>query len=163
MKIMVFLHGTVLMHRGALGCTREERVRQALVGEESLHDFVSYVPVGGAMRKLRAWERQGAEILYLSSHKGAADVELDRFVLRKYAFPDGPVLFRQWGESYGQVAERALPDLLIEDDCESLGGEREMTYPGIRPEFQARIKSIVVQEFGGLDGLPDDLSALLKA
>lgn len=32
MKIMVFLHGTIIMHRGAVGRTRDERVRQVLLG-----------------------------------------------------------------------------------------------------------------------------------
>ena len=161
MKIMVFLHGTVIMHRNALDRSREERVRQVLEGDESLHDFASYVPVGEAVRKLRTWQSQGAEILYLSSHKKVENVEKDKAVLQTYGFPSGPVFFRQARESYGQVAERALPDILVEDDCESIGGEREMTYPGIKPELKARIKSIVVQEFGGINHLPDDLSSLL--
>ena len=32
-----------------------------------------------------------------------------------------------------------------------------MTYPHIRPEISARIKSIVVEEGFGIDDLPDDL------
>ena len=48
----------------------------------------------------------------------------------------------------------------IEDDCESIGFG-EITYPQIRPEVQARIKSIIVPEFGGIDHLPDSLQALL--
>ena len=53
-----------------------------------------------------------------------------------------------------------MPDVLVEDDCESIGGEVEMTYPHIRPELKPRIKSVVVREFGGIDHLPDDISAL---
>ena len=34
----------------------------------------------------------------------------------------GRALARQAGESYGDVAERGGPDVLIEDDCESIGG-----------------------------------------
>lgn len=54
MKIMVFLHGTALMHPIGMGRTREERVRHVLDGDA--------------------------------------------------------------------VAERVLPDVLIECDCESIGG-----------------------------------------
>lgn len=162
MKIMVFLHGTAIMHRNALGRTREERVKQVLDGDKSVHDFASYVPVGNAVRKLQVWEEQGAEIVYLSSHKKAEDVEKDKVVLRNYGFPDGEVFFRQSGEQYSDVAERVLPDVLIEDDCESIGGEKEMTYPHIRPEIKAKIKSIVVKEFGGIDHLPDDVSVLVN-
>jgi len=52
MKIMVFLHGTVIMHRNAAGRSREERVRQVLDGDESLYDFASYFPVDNAVAKL---------------------------------------------------------------------------------------------------------------
>ena len=162
MKIMVFLHGTAVMHKNAAGRTREERVKQVLDHcDGSLYDFGSYVPVGSAARKLHAWRQQGAEILYLSSHKSVDDVELDKAVLRNYEFPDGQVFFRQSGEGYNEIAERVLPDFLIEDDCESIGGQKEMTYLHIRPELKARIKSIVVKEFGGIDHLPDDITALM--
>jgi hypothetical protein len=72
------------------------------------------------------------------------------------------VFFPYSDEQYHDVAERVLPDVLIEDDCESIGGEKEMTYPHIKPELKAKIKSIVVKEFGGIDHLPDDTSALMS-
>lgn len=50
--------------------------------------------------------------------------------------------------------------VLIEDDCESIGGGPEMTYPHIRPEIKSQIKSIPVKEFGGIDHLPDELEKL---
>ena len=162
MKIMVFLHGTAIMHPNAVGRTRGERVRQVLEDDESVHDFAAYVPVDNAARKLQVWRQQGTEIVYLSSHRQAEDIEKDRAVLRRYGFPDGPIFFRQGGEEYHDVAERVLPDILIEDDCESIGGEKEMTYPHLRPEMKARVKSIVVKEFGGLDHLPDDVSSLMN-
>ena len=162
MKIMVFLHGTAIMHPRAAGRTREERVRQVLERDPSLYDFTAYVPVGNAVRKLQAWRQQGAEIVYLSSHKRVEDVDIDKAVLRNHEFPDGQVFFRHSDEQYNAVAERVLPDILIEDDCESIGGEKEMTYPHIQPELKAGIKSIVVKEFGGIDHLPDDISALMS-
>ena len=51
------------------------------------------------------------------------------------------------GEEYKDVAERVMPDVLIEDDCESIGGEIEMSYPHIKDELRARIRSVVVKEF----------------
>ena len=157
---MVFLHGTAIMHKNALGRTREERVRQVLAGDESLYDFAAYVPVGNVVQKLHTWKNQGAEILYLSSHQTIKEVEKDKIVLRNYGFPEGQIFFRHRNERYNDVAESVLPDILIEDDCESIGGQKEMTYPHIRPELQAKIKPIVVKEFGGVDHLPDDISAL---
>jgi len=162
MKIMVFLHGTVLMHQNGIGRTRVERVRQVLEGDESLYDFAAYVPVGEAVQKLQTWRGQGAEIVYLSSHRNIEDIEKDRGVLRKHGFPEGLVYFRLGAEQYCDVAERALPDVLIEDDCESIGGAKEMTTPHLKPEIQVQLKSIVVKEFGGIDHLPDDHFALMK-
>ena len=163
MKIMVFLHGTAIMHKNAAGQTREERGKQVIERiDASLYDFASYIPVDNAARKLNAWQQQGAEIVYLSSHKRAEDVEIDRVVLRKHDFPDGQVYFRYIGEPFNDIAERVLPDILIEDDCESIGGENEMTFPHIKAELKARIKLIVVKEFGGIDHLPDDITALMN-
>jgi len=162
LTIMVFLHGTVIMHRNAVSRTRRERVAQVREREESVHDYATYVPVGNAVRKLHRWVAQGAQIIYLSSHRDAADVAKDIMVLRKHGFPQGEVCFRQTGETYQDIAERVVPDILIEDDCESIGGKQEMTYPLIRLEVQTIIKSIIVQEFSGIDDLPDDLIALAR-
>ncbi len=162
MKILIFLQGTILMHRGGLGRTREERVRQVLDGEESVRGWASYIAVGGAAEKLQRWKGQGAEIAYLSAHKSAEAVRADKAVLKTCGFPDGPIYFRQTHEEYRDLAERIRPDILIEDDCESVGGEKEMTYPHIRPDFREKIKSIVVKEFGGIDHLPGEISELFS-
>ena len=53
-----------------------------------------------------------------------------------------------------------MPDVLIEDDCESIGGTKEMTITHVNPKLKARITSIPVQEFGGIDHLPNDVSEL---
>ncbi|MEK7513574.1 MAG: hypothetical protein AAB580_01660, partial [Patescibacteria group bacterium] len=81
-------------------------------------------------------------------------------VLAKYDFPQGEIYWRENGEAYKDVAERVMPDILIEDDCESIGGEVEMTYPHIREDLKPKIKSIVVKEFQGIDHLPDSLTEL---
>ncbi len=160
MKLLVFLQGTILMHRAALGRTRAERVQQVREGEASVRDIASYVPVGEAVNKLRRWAAQGAELAYLSSHKRPEQVEQDSAILQAHHFPNGLVVFRQAGENYQDVAARVRPDVLIEDDCESIGGAIEMTYPHLTPALQASITSIVVKEFEGIDHLPDDLAAL---
>lgn len=161
MKVLVFLHGTLIMHKSAESKTREERVKQVMAGDLSVYDCASYIPVGNAVEKLKSWQKQGAEILYLSSHETAEDVEKDKSVLEKYDFPKGQVFFRQSGESYKDIAEKIIPDVLIEDDCESIGGEKEMTITFVKPEIKQKIKSIVVKEFSGIDYLPDNLKDLL--
>ena len=157
---MVFLHGTAIMHKAGISKTPQERVKQVETNEPSVHKYDEYVPVGKANEKIRKWQEQGAEIVYLSSHRDGASVKKDIQVLSKYNFPDGPVLYRHLLQSYASVAERAMPDILIEDDCESIGGEVQMTYPHINPKKKKLIKSIVVKEFSGIDNLPDNLKNL---
>jgi hypothetical protein len=159
-RIMVFLHGTTIMHRGGLGRTRAERVKQVANGEDSVEDLWRYVPIGNAVEKLRTWEAQGASIVYLSSHQVASAVEADRAVLKRHSFPTGRVLYREPHGTYQGIVEEVVPDVLIEDDCESIGGESEMVYPQLRPELKAKITSITVPEFAGIDHLPDDIHAL---
>jgi hypothetical protein len=68
MRLLVFLHGTVLMHPSAVGRSREERVTQVRAGADpSVHDYGAYLPIGDAIAKLRRWRQQGAQIDYLSS------------------------------------------------------------------------------------------------
>ena len=148
------------MHKSAKNKTREERVKQVTGGDQSVHDYVSYIPVGNAVKKLKSWQSQGAEILYLSSHEIAEDVGKDKIVLDKYDFPKGQVFYRQSGESYKDIAEKIIPDVLIEDDCESIGGENEMTITFVKPEIKQKIKSIVVKEFSGIDKLSDNIKEL---
>jgi hypothetical protein len=164
MKILVFLHGTTIMHKNAKGLARQEIIKQVVEGDEPIHDYASYIPVGNAVDKLREWKAQGAKICYLSSHKSAEDVEKDKLVLRKYAFPDGQTFYRRNREEYKDVVERIrpLPDVIVEDDCESIGGEVEMVYPNLKRELQNKIKSIVVEEFEGIDNIPGKISELMK-
>jgi hypothetical protein len=79
---------------------------------------------------------------------------------KSITFPIRKTFFRKQGEEYKDVTERVLPDVLIEDDCESIGGDIEMTYSYIRPEIKKKIKSVVVKEFAGIDHLPDTIAEL---
>ena len=160
MKIMVFTEGTIFSHSDWIGLAREEVVQRAKEGEEP--DYAAMIPIGNAAQRIRAWSDAGAEIQYLTSRRSLDEVEKVREVLRLYDFPQGQLFFRLEGEEYKDTAERAFPDVLIEDDCESIGGEVEMTYPHIRPEIKTRIVSIVVREFGGIDHLPEELSDLIR-
>lgn len=160
MRILLFLHGTAIMHATAAGVPRAERVRQSAHRDPSVADFGSYVPADAAVRKALSWQRHGADICYLSSHRTAADVDLDRAVLTAHGFPRGRVFFRGPGESYADVACRAGADLVIEDDCESIGGSAQMVSSALGPAAE-RVCCVVVPEFGGLGHLPDDPRDLL--
>ncbi|MDP2874444.1 MAG: hypothetical protein Q8N84_04105 [bacterium] len=172
-KILVFLQGTILMHKSAAGLSREEIIRQVIDQEASVRDFKNYIPVGNAPQKLEKWAQQGAEIGYLSAltenKKGRGDeivgqegLQADETVLNKYGFPSGVIYHRGQDESYADVVAKIVPcpDILIEDDCASMGQEAEVTYPGLNQGLQGKIKSIVVKEFGGIDHLPDSLELL---
>lgn len=160
MKIMVFTEGTILMHRAGVNVSREERVKQVVEGEESVHDYNSYVPNGNAKQKINEWVSNGAEIYYLTSRRGKQVKEIKE-ILEKYGFPAiGNLCYRKLLDNYADVAVRVMPDILIEDDCESIGGEIEMTYPHIPEKYRSKVKSVIVKEFDGIDSLPDSLNEL---
>ena len=145
MKILVFTEGTILMNKTS----------------DSVDDYSNYIPVGNAVQKLTEWKKQGAIICYLSSRRVKPEIEAIQSVLRKYNFPDANNLyFRHQEEEYKDVAEKIEPDILVEDDCESIGGKVEMTYHYIKPELKNKIKSVVIKEFSGVDSLPDNISKL---
>lgn len=158
MKILVFTEGTLFTHRNWLGLSREETVRRVQEGDRP--GYAGTVPIGQAALKLKAWERAGAEIVYLTSRREPAEIEMAGKVLKLFDFPVGEVFYRRADEEYADAAERVMPDILVEDDCESIGGEVEMTYPHIRAGVKEKIKSIAVREFGGVDHLPDSLADL---
>ena len=161
-KIIVFTEGTILMRRNGVGHSREEIVQQVKDDDESLHDFRSYVPIGDSAEKLIKWESQGAEIVYLTSRTEPDEIDDIGQVLEEHGFPAGELVIRQENEEYRDVVERIIPDVLVEDDCESIGGADEMTITHVSPEIRRRIKSVVVEEFGGIDHLPDRVEELLS-
>lgn len=105
------------------------------------------------------WKKQGTTILYLTSRRIKNEIEAIKTILKKYNFPDADNLyFRHQGEDYKDVAQKLMPDVIVEDDCESIGGEIEMTHPHIRDDLKKKIKSIVIKEFAGIDHLPENVT-----
>lgn len=173
-KILVFLHGTVIVHESAKGKSIAEITKQVKNNESTVRDFVNYVPIGQAVDKLKKWSQQGAIITYLSALTtnkkargdeviGEEGLKVDYDIINKFEFPQGQIYHRQPNETYADVVNRIkpLPDILIEDDCESIGGESKMTYPQLDLSKQSSVKSIVVKEFFGIDELPDKIDDLL--
>ena len=153
MKIVIFTEGTILMHKSAVDQTHEETVQQVINGTSSVKDYASYVPIGEAAQKIQTWADDNNEIIYLTSRRSQKEVNEIRKVLAENNFPAGALEYRRENEEYKDVIERIKPDLLIEDDCESIGGEKEMTYPHLSEQFKKSIESIVVKEFGGIDNI----------
>ncbi|MFH1315801.1 MAG: hypothetical protein ABIH67_05415 [Candidatus Uhrbacteria bacterium] len=163
MRILIFIEGTILMHKNAAGHTREEIVKQVVEEEESIRDYGSYIPVGGqSVQKIKAWKDQEAEIIYLTSRRKIEEIQAIQDVLTRNDFPKGDLVYRQGDEEYKNVAERIIPDILIEDDCESIGGVDEMTITHVAPEIRQNIHSIPVKEFGGIGHLPDNIMSLQR-
>jgi len=182
MKILIFIEGTILMHLSGKNVSREERVRQSQaagiqreekniayetntkapeVAKGSVYDLASYIPINNVVKKLQSWVKQGAEICYLSSRRIKNELDTIKQILDKYHFPHTDnFYFRQQGEDYKDVAERLSPDILIEDDCESIGGEVEMTYTNIKAELKEKIKHITIKEFEGIDYLSENIENL---
>jgi len=144
-RILVFTEGTIV---------KEERGNDGRIFGGAM--------IGNASTKLRTWKHQGAQLVYLTSRRENDEVEAVKNVLKKYAFPKGPVYHRELGEEYSTVAERLRPDVIVEDDCAGIGGEKEMAYPNMRQELRERTRSVVVREFGGIDHLPDSVLGLLN-
>ena len=148
------------MHWSGLGVNREQRVRQVKSGDASISDFESYIPIGNADEKLRQWAGQGAVISYLSSHSNYKDIEKDRLVLQRYKFPQGDIFYRQSDDTYADIVIREMPDAFIEDNCESIGGGKEMASTHLSPDVEKKIHIRTVPEFDGIDHLPDKIADL---
>jgi len=157
----VFLHGTAIMHASAVGLARDECAEQVRRRDPSVLDFASYVPTPGTTEKLAAWDGHGAALVDLSSHSRADDIRADESVIRRHGFPAGPVHGRQQGEDYASLAARLQLDVLVEDDCESIGGAAETCAAQLSSQGKRSPPCVVVPEFAGLARLPDNPAELL--
>lgn len=152
-KVLVFTEGTILYHSNAIGKTRKEIIKQVENKEKSVHKYSSYIPIKHAVTRLKMLSFRGLKIMYLTSRTKKKEIEEIKKVLDYWDFPKGELIFRKNNEQYKDVVERIRPDFLIEDDCESIGGKQEMTYPHISNRLKKSIKSIVVKEFTGIDNI----------
>jgi hypothetical protein len=144
-KIMLFTEGTVIGPKNILG----------------LYFHVDYIPIGNCREKIRSWADQGAEIVYITSRKSKKQVNEIHFLLEKYGFAGTRLYYREKHQKYKDIIEEVMPDILIEDDCRSIGGKWQMCITHVEPERKAKIKSIIVREFKGIDHLPVFLGELL--
>lgn len=162
MKILIFTEGTLLMPPTFTPLSQPERVMLSNAGGPVVKNFRQYIPISHAVSKLKNWVKQGAIIHYLSS-AAVYNIEDVNYALKNYHFPTYENLhYRKSRQNYARVAEELMPDILIEDNCESIGGEAEMTFPHLAPEIKSKIRSIVTPEFSGIDHLPDDTSKLFS-
>lgn len=66
------------------------------------------------------------------------------------------ILLSDKEEQYSGIVEKLRPDILIEDACRSIGGQKEWCITNVKKELQSNIQSIIVPEFFGIDDLKID-------
>lgn len=142
--IMIFLEGTVLKPKSWLG----------------LYDYNSYRPIGKCVEIIKEWQRQGADIVYFTSRRKNKSKEVAKLLV-KYDFVGTKLYYRRRKEKYRFMVEKIKPNILIEDDCKSIGGAKRMCIERVNPQIKKSIVSIVVKEFKGIDNLPQDFSMIL--
>ena len=163
MKILVFLQGTILIESNVVGDTREDTVRRSRERAEKRGPLGELIPIGQSPAKVTSWRNHGAEICYVTASRKAANVRRSEEALRRWSFPEGILLSRKNGESYADIAVGTKPDIIVEDDCESIGGTKEMIHPNLPESMKQSIASVVVREFEGVDSLPDDPKLLVRS
>ncbi len=141
--IMVFAEGTILKPKSWL----------------SLYNHNTYIPIGNAVNIIESWQQQGANIIYCTSRKKKQADKIAE-LLKMHSFKGTLLVARERKESYKELVEILLPDILIEDDCKSIGGAWQMCITKVSPEIKKKIVSIIVPEFKGIDTLKLDIERL---
>ena len=142
MKILIFTEGTILKPSSP----------------DKAHDYKSYVAIGKAVEKVNGFVEQGAEVSFLTSRDKFLEIKAIQDVLKTAGFIPIKLHARREGEDYLSVVKAVMPDILIEDNCASLI-EKEIISEKF-PKQDLMIKAIVVNEFEGIDSLPDNIDQL---
>lgn len=135
-KIMIFVEGTIL----------KPKYNNIL----SRISMTTYIPINNAIETLKKWQEEGYEVIYLTSLKGRRAMKMAQH-LDELGFIGSMVGYRQKNQDYATLIKEELPDILIEDNCLSVGGEQNMCYNLLSDELKKEIKHIVVEEFKGID------------
>lgn len=147
LKVLVFTEGTI-------------------IGPAKLRDwfnFKKYVPIKNSVRKIKTWIDQGAGIYYLTSRKKAKEINHIKNILIQYDFLGKSLYYRAKNEKYKDIVEELLPNIIVEDDCKSIGGKCQMTITYVQNEIKSKVKSIIVKEFDGIEQLPNNIKELFEA
>lgn len=133
---MIFAEGTIVKPKSML----------------TLYNHHLYTPIGNAVDIIKEWQRKGANIIYCTSRKKKQADDMAK-LLKKHGFVGTFLIAREAGENYADIVEALKPNILIEDDCKSIGGTWQMCITKVKPELKAQIKHIVVPEFKGIDNI----------
>lgn len=131
---MIFLEGTIFYTKPILFLLSKK----------------GYIPIGKAVDIINSLYQQGNEI-YLCTYVKKNRIKFIASILKYYNIEYTKLVYRDKSENYSDLVEKIRPDVLIEDDCKSIGGENEMCITNVKEEFKKNIKSIIVEEFKGID------------
>ncbi len=136
MRIMIFIEGTTFYTKPFL----------------FFFSKYGYKPIGNAVRIVNTWYGKGYEV-YLCSYVRKNRYNFIKRVVDFYGMSYTEILCRNKGEAYSEIVEQLKPDILIEDDCKSIGGLKACCITGVKEEIKAGIQSIIVPEFSGIDSI----------
>lgn len=137
-KIMIFVEGTILKPKHNNFFSRI--------------NMNGYVPISNAIEVIKNWQEQGYEIIYLTSQTGRRAMKMAQH-LDELGFVGSMVGYRQKYQDYTTLIKEELPDILVEDDCKSVGGQTSMCSYNLPDNVKNEIKIIKVKEFGGIDNV----------
>lgn len=141
--IMLFAEGTILKPKSLF----------------SHFNHKAYIPIGNCVRLINYWYKQGAEIVYCTSLKKNKVNEMAELLI-KHGFMGSSLYYRGKKQKYKDLVRECKPDILIEDDCRSIGGAWQMCITYTDSPLKENIKSIVIPEFKGIDHLPAEIMKL---
>lgn len=104
------------------------------------------------MEIVNAWQGEGHDI-YLCSYVRRGRYKFIKSIIDFYGMKYIEILCRSKGEQYSEIVEQLKPDILIEDDCKSIGGQKEWCITNVKDELKVKIQSVIVPEFKGIDGV----------
>lgn len=139
-KIMIFIEGTTFYTKPFL----------------FLFSKNGYAPIGNAVEIINKLYNERNEI-YLCSYVRKKRYNFIKSVIDYYNIMYTEILCRDKKENYSDLVERILPDILIEDNCKSIGGEKQCCISNVRDEIKKNIKSIIVEEFKGIDHIQNQI------
>jgi hypothetical protein len=118
-----------------------------------------YIPIRNAVKIIGRLHSIGWDIHYLTSVK-EDKVKHIKETLNKNKFVGSYLHYRGKKEDYKKIAEEIMPKFIIEDDCRSIEGKWQMTYTYLSTEIKKNITQITVKEFGGIDNIIEEYTAL---
>lgn len=134
MKIIIFIEGTTFYTKFPL----------------FIFTKYGYKPIENAVEIVNDWKEKGHEI-YLCSYVHKIRYKYIKSIMDFYGMKYTEIICRSKREQYSEIVERLEPDLLIEDDCRSIGGQREWCITNVKDELKSKIHSIIVPEFKGIE------------